>query len=172
MNLYRRLERDEPGQTLFEEFWTEQFSKYKNIEEYGAKLKGYQDQLAPTDQRLTENNLIFQLVKGFPMHYDDIVTTIRVSKITFHQALLMLIEPERVLQERRQSKALIAKASTPTTHDNHNNHNNQRVNYRDQGVRNFNRFHGRDSRGRDSRRGGFGRHEWRNRPYHGGNDYS
>lgn len=45
--IYSRTNDDETGQTLFEEFWTEQFQKYKTIEEYGAKLKSYQDQLAP-----------------------------------------------------------------------------------------------------------------------------
>ena len=63
--LYSRTNDDETGQTLFEEFWTEQFQKYKSIEEYGAKLKSYQDQLAHiTERRLTDSNLIFQLIKG------------------------------------------------------------------------------------------------------------
>lgn len=66
----------------------------------GAKLKDYQDQLAPADRRLTDANLIFQLVKGLPMQCDDIVTAICASKFSFHQALLLLIERERVIGER------------------------------------------------------------------------
>ena len=39
-DLYSRVHDDEEaGQALFEEFWAEQFHKYKSIDEYGAKLK-------------------------------------------------------------------------------------------------------------------------------------
>ena len=83
-DLYSRVGDDgEAGQTLFEEFWTEQFQKYKTIEEYGAKLKTYQDQLANiTERRLTDRNLIFQLMKGLPPQYDGIVTIIRMNRLT------------------------------------------------------------------------------------------
>ena len=41
-DLYSRVHDDEEaGQALFEEFWAEQFHKYKSIDEYGAKLKTY-----------------------------------------------------------------------------------------------------------------------------------
>ena len=43
-DLYSRVHDDEKaGQALFEEFWAEQFHKYKSIDEYSAKLKTYQD---------------------------------------------------------------------------------------------------------------------------------
>ena len=39
-DLYSRVHDDEKaGQALFEEFWTEQFQKYKTIDEYSAKLR-------------------------------------------------------------------------------------------------------------------------------------
>ena len=50
---------DEAGQALFEEFWMEQFQKYKSIDEYAAKLRTYQDQLAnASDMQLSDNKLI------------------------------------------------------------------------------------------------------------------
>ena len=49
-NLYSRIEDNEIGQTLFEEFWREHFLKYKSIEEYGAKLKSYHDLRTTIDQ--------------------------------------------------------------------------------------------------------------------------
>ena len=117
-DLYSRIDDDEAGQALFEEFWLEQFQKYKSIEEYGAKLKNYQDQLANiTERRLTDSNLILQLVRGLPPQYDDVVMMIRInkSKMTFHQALKVLIERERILSDRRQSEALIVGTSTSTS---------------------------------------------------------
>ena len=43
-DLYSRVHDDEEaGHALFEEFWAEQFHKYKSIDEYGTKLKTYQD---------------------------------------------------------------------------------------------------------------------------------
>ena len=66
---------DEAGQALFEEFWMEQFQKYKSIDEYAAKLRTYQDQLAnASDMQLSDNKLIIQLCKGLPPHYDDVVS--------------------------------------------------------------------------------------------------
>ena len=118
--LYSRTNDDETGQTLFEEFWTEQFQKYKTIEEYGAKLKSYQYQLAGiTERRLTDGNLIVQLIKGLPQQYDDIATSIRLNKSTidFHQALTLLTEHERTISARRQSKALVVKALVADTHN-------------------------------------------------------
>lgn len=116
--LYSRTNDDETGQTLFEEFWTEQFQWYNSIEEYGAKLKDYQDQLADiSERRLTDSNLIYQLVKGLPPQYDDIATSIRLnkSKVDFHLALGQLIERERILGDRRQSKALVANTTNAST---------------------------------------------------------
>ena len=106
--LYSRI--NNTGETLFEEFWAEKFQRYKSMDEYGAKLKNYQDLLAMTDQRLSESNLIFQLVKSLPASYDDVVSIIRMkqAKLTFHDALRLLIERERILVDRRQSKALYA----------------------------------------------------------------
>ena len=59
-DLYSRIGDDEDaGQELFEEFWLEQFKKYGSMEEYGAKLKTYQDQLAcVSDKQITDSNLI------------------------------------------------------------------------------------------------------------------
>ena len=104
-DLYSRVHDDEEaGQALFEEFWAEQFHKYKSVDEYGAKLKTYQDQLAHiADRRLTDSNLTLQLIKGLPPYYDDVVMLIRMNKprITFHQALKLLAERERTLGVRR-----------------------------------------------------------------------
>ena len=113
-DLYSRINDDnEAGQALFEEFWMEQFKNYKTVDEYGAKLKTYQDQLAITDRRLQDSSLIQQLTKQLPFHYDDIVTAIRMNKgqTTFWQALKMLIEREKTLGNRKQSKALVAKGA-------------------------------------------------------------
>ena len=112
-DLYSRINDDnEAGQALFEEFWMEQFKNYKTVDEYGAKLKTYQDQLAITERRLPDSSLIQQLTKQLPFHYDDIVTAIRMNKgqTTFRQALKMLIEREKTLGSRKQSKALVAKS--------------------------------------------------------------
>ena len=110
-DLYSRVHDDEEaGQVLFEEFWAEQFHKYKSIDEYGAKLKNYQDQLAHSaDRRLTDSKLTLQLVKGLPPHYDDVVMMIRMNRprVTFHHALELLAERERTLRIRRQAKALV-----------------------------------------------------------------
>ena len=123
-DLYSRVHDDEEaGQALFEEFWAEQFHKYKSVDEYGAKLKTYQDQLAHiADRHLTDSNLIQQLIKGLPPHYDDVVTMIRMTKprITFHQALKLLVERERTLSNCRQSKALVA--GTGAGNHRRNNH--------------------------------------------------
>ena len=58
--MYSRVNDDsEARQALFEEFWMEQFKNYKTVDEYGAKLKTYQDQLANiTDRRLPDSSLI------------------------------------------------------------------------------------------------------------------
>ena len=119
-DLYSRIgDDDDAGQELFEEFWLEQFKKYGSMEEYGAKLKTYQDQLAcVSDKKITDSNLILQLIRGLPPHYDDVVMMIRSNKakLTFRQALKMLIERERILGDRRQSKALISSSFDATNH--------------------------------------------------------
>ena len=91
----------------------EQFKNYKTVDEYGAKLKTYQDQLAITERRLPDSSLMQQLTKQLPFHYDDIVTAIRMNKgqTTFRQALKMLIEREKTLGNGKQSKALVAKSA-------------------------------------------------------------
>ena len=66
-----------------------------------------------TDRCLPDRSLIQQLSKQLPFHYDDIVTAIRMNKerTTFRQALKMLIEQEKTLGNRKQSKALVAKSA-------------------------------------------------------------
>ena len=80
------------------------------MDEYGAKLRNYQDLLAMTEQRLSESNLISHLVKGLPAGCRDVVSIIRMkqAKLTFHDELRLLIDRERILVDRRQSKALFA----------------------------------------------------------------
>ena len=115
----------------------EQFQKYNTIDKYGAKLRIYQDQLANiSEMQLSDNKLIIQLCKGLLPHYDDIVRAIRVnmSKMTFNQALKLLIYRECILGARRQSKALIAskkktqaQALAANTDNADNGKNNQQV---------------------------------------------
>lgn len=46
------------------------------FQQYGAKSKDYQDQLTGiADRHLTDGNIIFELVKGLPSHYDGIIIT-------------------------------------------------------------------------------------------------
>ena len=59
-NLYSRTNDDETGQVLFEEFWTEQFQKYKTIE------KTYQNHGQPYNQsnRAKEKDCWYCTLKG------------------------------------------------------------------------------------------------------------
>ena len=165
-DLYSRVHDDEEaGHALFEEFWAEQFHKYKSIDEYGAKLKTYQDQLAHiADRRLTDSNLTLQLIKGLPQHYDDVVMLIRMNKprVTFHQALKLLAERERTLGIRRQAKALIAGTNNnQSNNDRGKNRDNRQNDQQNNQQNDSNR--GSNNRGRGSYRGRY-RHRggWRN----------
>ena len=172
-DLYSRIgDDDDAGQELFEEFWLEQFKKYGSMEEYGAKLKTYQDQLAcVSNKKITDSNLILQLIRGLPPHYDDVVMMIRSNKakLTFRQALKMLIERERILGDRRQSKALISSSFDTTGHT---RNNRGQGSYRGKGSfrgnsqfrGNGNSHHGRrpkwQNRGQQPRRQGNDVHCW------------
>ena len=80
------------------------------MEEYGAKLKGYQDQLASTDQRLTDSNLNFQLIKGLPMHYDEHRTML------FGVAIAVPREDKKSAKNKEQDCSQTAHNSTMPGH--------------------------------------------------------
>ena len=67
-DLFSRVnEDDEAGKALYEEFLAEQFQNYKSVDEYAAKLRNYQSQLANImEKRLTDRSLTQQLIKGLP----------------------------------------------------------------------------------------------------------
>ena len=51
------------GQNLLEEFHREKFVNFNSMDEYGSKLKSYQDQLAFTDKKRSDASLISQVDK-------------------------------------------------------------------------------------------------------------
>ena len=145
-------EDDEAGKAQYDEFLDKQFHKNKAVDEYAAKLRNYQSELANIMEKwLTDRSLTQQLIKGLLYQYDNIITTIRANKLEFSQGIKMLNEREHTLRQRKQSKALVAKsekasakALVGTTESSSQNQQNRKPHWKNNRGK---PYHRRDQRG-------------------------